>query len=101
MFSANRARLTGLAAKTRLPAIYGDRLFPDAGGLMSSSVDLLDLCERAADHVYRILRGAQAGELPVVEAVRFEVVVNLKAAKGLGLTIPDSLRQRAELVGQE
>jgi putative ABC transport system substrate-binding protein len=83
-----------------VPTIYGDRLFSDAGGLMSFSVDLVDLCRRAAGHVDKILCGARAGDLPVEEAVKFEVVINMKAAKGIGLTIPPSLLQRAEQVSQ-
>jgi putative ABC transport system substrate-binding protein len=66
---------------------------------MSFSVDLVELCRRAAGHVDRILRGAQAGDLPVEEAVKFEVVINVRAAQALGLTIPASLRQEAEMVG--
>lgn len=98
MFSHHRARLVALAAAARLPAIYGDRLFPDAGGLMSLSVDLVDLCRRAAGHVDKILRGTPAGDLPVEEADRFELVINLTTAQALGLTIPAALRQRAETV---
>jgi len=98
MFSTNRAILIGLVARARLAAVYGDRLFPDAGGLMSVSVDLLDLCRRAAGHVDKILRGAQAGDLPVEEALTLEVVINFKATNALGLAIPASLRQRAEIV---
>ena len=98
MFSHHRARLVALAAAARLPAIYGDRLFPDAGGLMSLSVDLVDLCRRAAGHVDKILRGTPAGDLPVEEADRFELVINLTTAQALGLTIPPALRQRAETV---
>ena len=98
MFSTNRAILIGLVARARLAAVYGDRLFPDAGGLMSVSVDLLDLCRRAAGHVDKILRGAQAGDLPVEEALTLEVVINFKATNALGLVIPASLRQRAEIV---
>src|SRR5213083_2357057 len=98
MFSTNRAILIGLVARARLAAVYGDRLFPDAGGLMSVSVDLLDLCRRAAGHVDKILRGAQAGDLPVEEALTLEVVINFKATNALGLVIPAPLRQRAEIV---
>ena len=98
MFSTNRAILIGLVARARLAAVYGDRLFPDGGGLMSVSVDLLDLCRRAAGHVDKILRGAQAGDLPVEEALTLEVVINFKATNALGLVIPASLRQRAEIV---
>jgi ABC-type uncharacterized transport system substrate-binding protein len=98
MFSHERAALVELAARFRLPAVYGDRLFPDGGGLMSFSVDLVDLCRRAAGHVDRILRGARAGDLSVEEAVKFDVVINVAAANALGLTIPASLRERAELI---
>ena len=100
MFSRECGPLVGLAARFRLPAVYGDRLFPDAGGLMSFSVDLVELCRRAAGYVYRILRGARAGDLSVEEAVKFDVVINVAAANSLALKIPASLRQRADLVGQ-
>jgi putative ABC transport system substrate-binding protein len=98
MFSKQRAQLIGLAARAKVPAVYGDRLFPEAGGLMSFSVDLLDLCRRAADPVDKILRGAQAGDLPVVEAGRFEIVMSAQAAQDLGLTIPPALRKQAEIL---
>src|SRR5207247_9558235 len=68
MFSTNRAILIGLVARARLAAVYGDRLFPDAGGLMSVSVDLLDLCRRAAGHVDEILRSGAAGCRPLAGA---------------------------------
>jgi putative ABC transport system substrate-binding protein len=100
MFSTHRARLVDLAARTRLPAVYGDRLFVDVGGLMSVSVDLVDLCGRAADYVDKILRGARAGDLSVEEARKFELVVNAKTAKGLDLTMPKSVLERAEVVGR-
>ena len=100
MFSRECHSLVGLAARFRLPAVYGDRLFPDCGGLMSFSVDLMELCRRAAGHVDRILRGARAGDLPVEEAVKFDVVINVATANALGLKIPTSLRERAELVYQ-
>jgi putative ABC transport system substrate-binding protein len=98
MFSRECRPLVGLAARFRLPAVYGDRLFPDCGGLMSFSVDLLELCRRAAGPVDRILRGARAGDLPVEEAVKFDVVINVATANSLGLKIPPALRKRAELV---
>ena len=101
MFSRECRALAGLAARFRLPAVYGDRLFPDCGGLMSFSVDLLELCRRAAVPVDRILRGARAGDLPVEEAVKFDVVINALTANALGLRIPTSLRERAELVYQQ
>ena len=100
MFSRECAALAGLAATFRLPAVYGDRLFPDCGGLMSFSVDLVELCRRAAGHVDRVLRGARAGDLDVEEAVKFDMAVNVGAANALALTIPASLRERAVLVGQ-
>jgi putative ABC transport system substrate-binding protein len=101
MFSRECRALVGLAARFRLPAVYGDRLFPECGGLMSFSVDLLELCRRAAGHVDRILRGARAGDLPVEEAVKFDVVINALTANALGLKIPASLRERAELLYQQ
>jgi putative ABC transport system substrate-binding protein len=100
MFSRERDVLVRQTATVRLPAVYGDRLFPDAGGLMSFSVDLVELCQRAASHVSRIIRGARAGDLAVEEAVKFDVVINVATASALGLKIPDALRQGAELVGQ-
>lgn len=98
MFSRHRGVLVGLAADAKLPAIYGDRLFPDAGGLMSFSADLIEMCARAAGYVDRILRGARPGDLPIGDAARFEIVINLETARRLGVTIPPALRQRAELV---
>src|SRR5262245_30227327 len=83
MFSRDRDVLVRGTASYRLPAVYGDRLFPDGGGLMSFSVDLVELCQRAATHVYRIVRGARAGDLPVEEAVKFDVVINVAAADAL------------------
>jgi putative tryptophan/tyrosine transport system substrate-binding protein len=101
MFSRERGALVGLAASVRLPAVYGDRLFPDGGGLMSFSVDLVELCRRAGGHVDKILRGARAGDLPVGEATKFDVVINVAAANSLGLKIPASLREGAELVERQ
>lgn len=68
--------------------------------MMSFPVDLVELCQRAAGYVDRIVRGARAGDLPVEEAVKFDVVINVAAAASLGLKIPPALRERAELVGQ-
>jgi putative ABC transport system substrate-binding protein len=99
MFSRHRAGLVTLVEGTRLPAVYGDRLFPENGGLMSLAVDLVALCRCAAGHVDRILRGAQAGSLPVTEARAFEVVVNPGAARAIGLTLPPSLLKRAQKAG--
>lgn len=101
MFSRECRSLVGLSSRIRLPAVYGDRLFPECGGLMSFSVDLLELCRRAAGQVDSILRGARPGDLPVEEAVKFDVVINAATANALGLKIPASLRERAELVYQQ
>jgi len=101
MFSREREALVRLAPSFRLPTVYGDRLFPDNGGLMSFSVDLVELCRRAAGHVHRILRGARPGDLAVEEAVKFDMVINVAAASVLGLRIPAALRERAELVGSQ
>ena len=94
----NRPRLLAQVAANRLPAIYGAREFTENGGLMSYGPDLADMYRRAAYLIDRILRGAKPSELPVEQATRFELVINLKAAKALGLTIPQSVLLRAEQV---
>jgi ABC-type uncharacterized transport system substrate-binding protein len=95
-----RARLVALAAKHRLPTIYGFREFPDAGGLLSYGPKLPDQYRRSAAYVDRILRGAKPADLPVEQPTKFELVINLKTAKALGLTIPQSLLGRADEVIQ-
>jgi len=98
MFVSERRRLVDLAAKNRLPAVYGSREFVDAGGLMSYGPNIADLNRRAATYVDKILKGAKPSDLPVEQPTKFEVVINLKAAKALRLTIPPSLLQRADQV---
>jgi putative ABC transport system substrate-binding protein len=94
----DRARIVDFAASSRLPAIYGLREFVDAGGLMSYGTDRRDLFRRSAGYVHRILNGAKLADLPVAPPTRFELAINLRTAKVLGLTIPPSLLLRADHV---
>jgi len=98
MFNNERRRLVALAAKNRLPTVYSFREYVDAGGLMSYGPDLADLHRRAATYVDKILKGAKPGDLPVEQPTKFELVINLRTAKALGLTIPQSLLGRADQV---
>ena len=97
-FATRRREIADLAAKHRLPAIYGFRGFVDDGGLMSYGLSLPGAWRQAAGYVDKILKGARPGELPVEQATKFEMVINLKTAKALGLTIPPSLLARADQV---
>ena len=97
-FFAERKRIIELAGKYRLPAIYFQREFVDEGGLMSYGVDYDDLYRRAAVYVDKILKGAKPADLPVQQATKFEFVINLKAAKQIGLTIPPEVLARANRV---
>jgi putative ABC transport system substrate-binding protein len=94
----NRKALVDLATKSRIPAMWGHRQFVDAGGLMSYAVNFYDQLRRAAIYVDKILKGAKPGDLPVEQPTRYELVINLTAAKALGLTIPQSLLGRADQV---
>jgi len=98
MFFTERRRLVDLAAKHRLPAVYSARDSVDAGGLMSYGANLADMFRRAATYVDRIMKGAKPAELPIERPTKFELVINLKPAKALGLTIPRSVLLRADQV---
>jgi len=87
-----------LALGVRLPAMYNVREFVEAGGLVSYGPSFLDLYRRTADFVDKILKGAKPADLPVEQPTKFELVINLKTAKALGLTIPPALLQRADQV---
>jgi putative ABC transport system substrate-binding protein len=97
---AHRTRIVDLAAKTRLPGMYETRDWTDAGGLLSYGASDFELYRRAAYYVDRILKGTRPADLPVEQPTRFELVVNLKTAKALGLTIPQSVLVRADRVIQ-
>ncbi len=98
MFDIHRRRLVDLATKNRLPTVYSFRGWAEDGGLMSYGPDLPDLFRRAATYVDKILKGAKPADLPIEQPTKFELVINLKTAKALGLTIPPSLLQRADQV---
>jgi putative ABC transport system substrate-binding protein len=91
VFTAERTKIAELALKFRLPTMYGHRDMVLAGGLMTYGPDYADLYRRAAEHVHKILGGTRAGDLPVEQPTKFELVVNLKTAKALGLTIPPAI----------
>jgi putative ABC transport system substrate-binding protein len=96
--SAHRETITALAVRHRLPAIYSFGYYPRIGGLMSYGVDGVDNWRRAATYVDRILKGEKAADLPVQAPVKFELVINLKTAKALGLTVPITLQASADEV---
>ena len=100
MYFTHRAQLVELAAESRLPAIYGLKEFVVAGGLMAYGVDISDSARRAAGYVDKILKGAKAGDLPIQQPTKFELAINLKTAKALSLTIPQSVLLRADEVIQ-
>jgi len=96
--AAHPRRVAELVARSRLPAMYGARPYVDAGGLMSYSADLYDIYRRSASFVDKILKGAKPADLPVEQPSKFELVINLKTAKALGLTIPQSVLVRADQI---
>ena len=93
-----RSRIADLAASHKLPAIYYERALVMAGGLMSYGADLKDISRRAATYVDKILKGAKPADLPIEQPTKFEMVVNLKAAQALGLTMPPSILGLADEV---
>jgi putative ABC transport system substrate-binding protein len=97
-FGSHRDQLVSLATKASLPMIYGERRIVEAGALMSYGANFADMYRRAAGYVDRILRGAKPADLPIEQPTKFELVVNLKTAKALGITIPESILLRADEV---
>jgi len=98
MFWVERRRVVAQASEIRIPAIYENKDFVTLGGLMAYGASLVDMSQRAADYVNRILKGAKPADLPVEQPTKFELVLNLKTAKALGLTIPQSVLLRADQV---
>jgi putative ABC transport system substrate-binding protein len=98
LINTQQRRVLDFAAKNRLPAIYHYNEFVEAGGLMSYGPDNTDLWRRAAVYVDKILKGAKPADLPVQQATKFEFIINLKAAKQIGLTIPPNMLERADKV---
>jgi putative ABC transport system substrate-binding protein len=98
MNQIQRDRIIGLAARYRLPAVYPFRRFATDGGLISYGVDQADLYRRAAGYVDRILKGEKPGDLPVQAPTKYEMVINLKAARTLGIEVPATVRARANEV---
>ena len=98
VINLQRKQIAALAAKNRLPAIYPFPDYVEAGGLMSYSANIVDLYRRAATYVDKILKGAKPADLPVEQPQKFEFIINLKAAKQIGLTIPPNVLTRADKV---
>ena len=98
VLNSDRAQSVSLARKWRLPAIYNEQGFVEAGGLMTYSVSFNDLYRRAATYVDKILKGTKPADLPVEQPTKFEFIINLKAAKQIGLTIPPNVLARADKV---
>jgi putative ABC transport system substrate-binding protein len=98
LMNANQKRIVGFALKSRLPSVYIRRGFVDAGGLMFYGADLADSYRRAAIYVDKLLKGVKPADLPVEQPTKFELVINLKTAKQIGLTIPQKVLARADTV---
>jgi putative ABC transport system substrate-binding protein len=98
MFFSEQVQIVNLAAKSGLPAIFPESEFVNAGGLMSYGPNLPDLFRRAATYVDKILKGAKPAELPIEQPTKFELIINLKAAKQTGVTIPPNVLARADKV---
>ena len=98
LFATHERQIIELAVKNRLPTIYSQRLYVEAGGLMSYGANFADQYRRAATYVDKILKGAKPADLPVEQPKKFELVINLKAAKQIGLTIPPNVLARADRV---
>jgi putative tryptophan/tyrosine transport system substrate-binding protein len=96
--NVNQKQIVGFALRSRLPSVYSRREAVDAGGLMYYGADLADSYRRVATYVDRILKGAKPAELPVQQPTKFELVINLKTAKQIGVTIPSSVLARADRV---
>ncbi len=98
MFGVHRTHIVDLAARHRLPAVYTGRAFVDAGGLLSYGINTARLYRHAATYVDKILKGAKPAELPVEQPTKFDLVINLKTAQALGITIPPTLLFQADEV---
>jgi ABC transporter substrate binding protein len=96
IFLGERERIADLAMRNRLPAVYGYRLHPDARGLMAYGASRVELNQQTAVYVAKILKGAKPADLPVAQPTKFELVINMKTAKALGLKIPQSVLLRAD-----
>jgi putative ABC transport system substrate-binding protein len=100
IFWNQRSQIVGRATRARLPGMFGQREYVEAGGLMSYGVDVVDNFRRAANYIDKILKGARPGDLPIEQPARFEFVINLRTAKALGLKIPDPVLMQADHINE-